>query len=40
VALERGGWLVSREIGIEIELAVVSTGDVAPERRERQTATV
>lgn len=39
VALEQGGWLVSREIRIEIELAAVSTADVAPEERERETAT-
>jgi polyisoprenoid-binding protein YceI len=29
VALEQGGWLVSREIGIEIELAAVSPAGVA-----------
>lgn len=38
VALEQGGWLVSREIGIDIELAVVDPVAVATEAREAVAA--
>ena len=36
VALEQGGWLVSKAIGIEIELAAVSTADVAPAKADAE----
>ena len=39
VALEQGGWLVSKTIGIEIELAAVSATESVPAQRELETAT-
>jgi polyisoprenoid-binding protein YceI len=36
VALEQGGWLVSKAVGIEIELAAVSTADVAPAKADAE----
>jgi polyisoprenoid-binding protein YceI len=39
VALEQGGWLVSKGIGIEIELATVSAAEAAPAERELESAT-
>jgi polyisoprenoid-binding protein YceI len=39
VALEQGGWLVSKAIGIEIELAAVSATESVPAQRELETAT-
>ncbi|HEX7171870.1 MAG TPA: YceI family protein [Candidatus Limnocylindria bacterium] len=39
VALEQGGWLVSKAIEIEIELAAVSTAETAPSERKLEPAT-
>jgi polyisoprenoid-binding protein YceI len=39
VALEQGGWLVSKAIGIEIELAAVAPAESASPERELETAT-
>jgi len=39
VALEQGGWLVSKAIGIEIELAAVSTADVAQAQADAELET-
>lgn len=39
VALEQGGWLVSKAIGIEIELAAVSTADVGRARADAELET-
>lgn len=36
VALEQGGWLVSKEIKIEIDLAVVSSADAAAAQAEAE----
>ena len=36
VALEQGGWLVGKEIAIDIELAAVSIEEAAPAGRERE----
>ncbi len=37
VALEQGGWLVSKDIKIEIDLAAVSSADSAEEQAEVET---
>lgn len=39
VALEQGGWLVSKAIGIEIELAAVSPADAVAADRELEAVT-
>ena len=39
VALEQGGWLVSKAIGIEIDLAAVSTADVARAQADAELET-
>ncbi len=38
VALEQGGWLVSKEIKIQIDLAVTSSAEVAVEQAETEAA--